>query len=228
MSESIIEIRNEIEHDEGLKSKRRNLALLSSILIALNFSGAVIKEANTFLFKIEFTNQQGINELFFIATIYLMVRYYSYARKYHQSLSDIWCEHMLSNRKVFRYQKEDSGVYGLVGDCLNISALDEPGVESPKYKISGFFQRELVYSSRYLGEYGEEEYYDDFVSCNKFHEKWTPVKLLSLFMFEAKYQFSALINSREQLDLLGPYLLGWIALGLTCGKLEFITALFST
>ncbi|UIL59074.1 hypothetical protein [Vibrio harveyi] len=65
MNPLLDEYRLQIAADEGLKAKRRNLVMLSAVLIALNFSGAVIKEANTFLFKIEFTDQHGINELFF-------------------------------------------------------------------------------------------------------------------------------------------------------------------
>ncbi|EGQ8093288.1 TPA: hypothetical protein I7215_21815 [Vibrio vulnificus] len=120
MSTLLEEYRSQIEFDEGLKSKRRNLIMLSTVLIALNLSGAVIKEANTFLFKIEFTDQHGINELFFFSLCYLLLRYYTYAQQYHQKLTQLWCDDMFSDRKVFFFHPEDEVIDGLTSHCLQM------------------------------------------------------------------------------------------------------------
>ncbi|HHE0557826.1 TPA: hypothetical protein ACN361_004567 [Vibrio parahaemolyticus] len=215
------EYRSQIESDDGLKSKRRNLIMLSAILIALNFSGAVIKEANTFLFKIEFTDQHGINELFFFSLCYLLLRYYTYAQEYHQKLTQLWCNDMFSDRKVFFFHPESEAIEGLTSHCLQMWSGDEPGLRDTRYHISGVFKRSLIYSKEYTDDKGEREYYDHAVSCNKFNEEWTVLRYLALLGYEAKYQLRGYVKTREQLDLLGPYALGIFALALVVSKLSF-------
>ncbi|HIF5955829.1 TPA: hypothetical protein ACX3FU_004439 [Vibrio parahaemolyticus] len=220
MNPLLDEYRLQIAADEGLKAKRRNLVMLSAVLIALNFSGAVIKEANTFLFKIEFTDQHGINDLFFLSVSYLLLRYYSYAQQYHQKLTQLWCVEMFSDAKVFFYHPESENVEGLASHCLQMWGGDEPGLRNTRYRISGFFQRSLVYEKEYHDDEGNIEYYDHAVSCNRFNEKWSLWDFIKLLSYEMKYQFRAYVKAREQLDLLGPYALGVLALSLVISKLS--------
>ncbi len=63
-----------IDRDEGLKAKRKLLIVASCILLALSFSGATIDEANTFIFKIKFTNQNGLGILLVLSIVFLMIR----------------------------------------------------------------------------------------------------------------------------------------------------------
>ncbi|ELT6289905.1 hypothetical protein Q9X99_003719 [Vibrio cholerae] len=221
MNTLLEEYRSQIASDDGLKSKRRNLIMLSVVLIALNFSGAVIKEANTFLFKIEFTDQHGINELFFLSLCYLLLRYYTYAQQYHQRLTQFWCNDMFSDHKVFFFHPEDEVIDGLTSHCLQMWGGDEPGLRDTRYHISGVFKRSLIYSKEYADEEGELQYYDKVISCNKFNEKWTVLRYLALLGYEAKYQLRSYVKTREQLDLLGPYALGIFSLVLVVSKLSF-------
>ena len=57
------ELTQAIDNDAGLQSKRKLLTVASLILLALSFSGATIDEANTFIFKIKFANQNGLGIL---------------------------------------------------------------------------------------------------------------------------------------------------------------------
>lgn len=87
--------------DENLKSKRKLLITISMILIALEVTGATIKEANTFLFKIGFTNESGVTNLLVFSILYLLVRYYSYAQPYHEELFEFWSSRMLKDPDFF-------------------------------------------------------------------------------------------------------------------------------
>ena len=65
------EFRNLIDEDQGLKSKRNILVVVSIVMIVLNCSGAVIQEANTFIFKISFTNHVGLSQFMAVAIVFL-------------------------------------------------------------------------------------------------------------------------------------------------------------
>lgn len=83
--EKLIEYRNKLDTDEDLQGKRKLLVELSILMLAINFTGAVFKEANTFIFKIEFTNQSGLSYFFLLAILFLLIRYFAYAHHYHPS-----------------------------------------------------------------------------------------------------------------------------------------------
>ncbi|WP_217523250.1 hypothetical protein [Vibrio metschnikovii] len=87
------------DSDDKLISKGKMLAAISMILIALEVTGATIKEANTFLFKIDFANQNGVTFLLLGAIIYLAVRYLNYAQPYHHQLFLIWSRRMMLDRE---------------------------------------------------------------------------------------------------------------------------------
>lgn len=98
-NESLLDFRERLDSNTGLVSKRRILVTLSLLLLAIQFTGAVFKEANTFIFKIEFINQSGLSVFLLLAVVILMVRYYSYAHEYHQELFKLMAERMMSNIK---------------------------------------------------------------------------------------------------------------------------------
>ena len=76
----IDQYRDNIDKDEGLAAKRCALVIVSLLLLALSVSGASIKEANTFIFRIEFSNHVGLTYLLGAAVIFLLLRYYAYAQ----------------------------------------------------------------------------------------------------------------------------------------------------
>jgi heme/copper-type cytochrome/quinol oxidase subunit 3 len=86
-----------IDADEGLKSKRKILTITSLILLALTFSGAKVEEANTFILKLKFDNQNGIAILLVLTIVFLIIRYYNYAKPYHEKLFRAWSDRMLDD-----------------------------------------------------------------------------------------------------------------------------------
>lgn len=109
-----LSITQQIDADEGLKSKRKLLVFASLVLLALSVSGAKIEEANTFVFNIKFENQSGIGVLLVLSILFLMVRYYNYARPYHSQLYKLWSDRMLKHPYFLSHDYHIDDFSGLV------------------------------------------------------------------------------------------------------------------
>lgn len=202
--------------DDKLIAKGKVLTTVSLVLLALEASGAVMKEANTFIFKIEFAHQGSIAYLLLAAVIYLTIRYRNYAKPYHHELFRLWSERMMENKDVFHYSHRDEIVKGLLGDAFDVWGGDEPGIQHSRYSVSGFLRRGISYPAVWRGESGDgdwiEEYYDEYFSLLSFNKKWTLAKYIRLLFTEFKYRVSAFINDREHLDILSPYMFSALAI----------------
>ncbi|MGO2355591.1 MAG: hypothetical protein ACTH58_12755 [Marinomonas foliarum] len=221
-NESLLDFRERLDSNTGLVSKRRILVTLSLLLLAIQFTGAVFKEANTFIFKIEFINQSGLSVFLLLAVVILMVRYYSYAHEYHQELFKLMAERMMSNYKIFRFNRHTENISGLLGDGIGLFGGDEPGLQDAKYETDGFLRRKIVYQKEYRNKDGSE-LLDEDVSLNRYNEKWTRWDFFMLYSYELRYRLEALLKYRENLDLWGPYFLGSTAIALTLIKLDIET-----
>lgn len=192
-----------IDADEGLKAKRKLLTVVSLILLAIAFSGAKVVEANTFIMKINFTNQNGIAYLLLLSIVFLMIRYYNYARPYHDELYKAWTKRMLDAPYFYARHPYEDEVAGLVmarvPECINIDAIRyEEGSFQFTYKCSWLFIRKFSYTwaDSKQDDYQEIDVYVGWKSYFK------------VLFFEAKYQASSFFTHRENLDIIAPYLLG--------------------
>jgi len=209
---TVDEFRSVMDNDAGFKSKRRALVFVSLLLLALVVSGAEIKEANTFIFKIEFTNHVGLKYLLVLAVLSCMFRYYAYSEKYHAQLFNFWSERMLNDSKVFYYDRESESVGGLLGKKIEIYGGDEPGIQSPTYKKTGILKRSIGYPSRGVDDYHGEYSCTEYIELNTYSKDWGRAEFLKLVGAEMRYRAEAWIKYRETLDLASPYLLGFSSL----------------
>lgn len=196
-----------IDADEGLKAKRKLLTVVSLILLAIAFSGAKVVEANTFIMKISFTNQNGIAYLLLLSIAFLMVRYYNYARQYHDELYKAWTERILKEPFLFSYCHESDRATGILVDKapekLDFESVrhNNHGYWDFEYKCYGLFGREIHHL------WSNDGQSDNRTSVNIFKE-------LSFFTYfrillpEFKHQASSFFIHRENLDIFAPYLLG--------------------
>lgn len=205
---NIDEYREKLDSDEGLAAKRRALVIVSLLLLALSVSGAEIKEANTFIFKLEFSNHSGLTYLLGVAVIFLMLRYYAYAQNYHSQLFDLWSTKLLSDYRVFSYDASEGEVNGLLGKVLNVWGEEEPGIREARYKKIGILKRNIVYTAHGHDERHGEYSYDENIELNRYSDKWTKKDFLKLMKFEFKYRAEGIFKHREYLDLMFPYFLG--------------------
>lgn len=209
---NIDEYREKLDADDGLAAKRKVLVIVSLLLLALSVSGASIKEANTFIFKVEFSNHAGLTHLLGVAVVFLMLRYYAYAQSYHSQLFDLWAARLLSDYRVFSYDTREDKVNGLLGKAVNIWGGDELGIQDARYKKIGIFKRNLVYTSSAYDEGHGEYSYENNIELNSYSEEWTKKDFCQLLRFELKYRIEAVLKHREYLDLMFPYILGLFAL----------------
>jgi len=191
-----------IDGDEGLKSKRKLLTITSVILLALTFSDAKVEEANTFILKLKFENQNGIAILLVLAIVFLLIRYYNYAKPYHEKVFREWSGRMLKEPYFHEYFHHSDEVSGLVHDMapLAAKASQEPwGGYSYEYHAPYFF-RYIRYSWS-----DQHDFYSEYVRFG-----WGDY--FKVIFIESKYRIDSFFNRRENLDILAPYILGGSAL----------------
>lgn len=228
MSNELENFRKSLDEDSGLQSKRRILVMVCLVFLALNLSGATLEEANTFIFKITFTNHVGLN-YFFIASIFFMtIRYYSYAQGYHNRLYKFWTQRLLDDPKVFHYNYQEEEVSGLLGKAVDVLGYDEPGIGEPSYCYTGFFKRSLSYRSEGEDERRGPYYYTKYIVLNKFTETWQLKDYIYLIWVELKYQIESMLRYRESLDLFTPYFLSVSAMVSFVFKSELLIWLTTT
>lgn len=195
------------------------------IFLALNLTGATLEEANTFLFKIKFTNYIGLSYLFLSTIFFLTIRYYSYAQDHHSKLYAYWSNRLIDNYKILYYGHEDYEPKGLLGKAINVYLPDEPGIGNPKYCVSGIFKRSISYTSEGYDETGAECQFIKHIALHKFGGEWKFNHYLWLLWYEFTHQFEATFKYRENLDLLAPYFLSITAIFSFIFKVEILNLL---
>lgn len=199
-----------IDADEGLKAKRKLLSVVSLILLAIVFSGAKVVEANTFIMKISFTNQNGITHLLLLSIVFLMIRYYNYAQPYHKALYKSWTERMLRDRYFYQYCEHSDDASGLTinfkpNDLKTDQYQHECGPWRTEYRCSWLLFRNIDYF------WSDSHGYESYSTINLF--KVTGVqRYLRVLIYELKYQTISFLTHRENLDILAPYLLGMVSI----------------
>lgn len=128
------EFREAMDNDKAFQSKRKALVFVSLLLLALVVSGAQIKEANTFIFKIEFSNHVGLRYLLVVSVVACMLRYYSYAEKYRNQLFVIWSGKLLADSGVYYLDQEIGAVTGVLGGRLGVVFNGSYDLDNPVYK----------------------------------------------------------------------------------------------
>jgi hypothetical protein len=208
----LIKFREKIDSDTNFNKKRNILVTLCVLFLAINASGASIEEANTFIFKIKFTNHIGLSYLLLISIAFLTLRYYGYAKFHHDRLFYFWSQRMLSDYRLFFYDNMDYDISGHLGKIIDVWGGDEPGISAVQYRVTGIFKRCLIYPSQGLDEMRGPYDYQEHIKLYNFTDKWTFKDYLLLLWFELKYQTTALFLYRESLDLLFPYVLSVISM----------------
>lgn len=201
------EYRRAMDDDKGFQSKRKALVFVSLLLLALVVSGAQIKEANSFIFKIEFSNHEGLKYLLVAAVMACALRYYSYSERYNNHLLSLWAGRLLSDYNVYHIDPEGPVTSGLAGRKADIYVGGKYDTDSPVYRKTGIFKRAIGFRTSETDEFRGQVYYTKLFSLNEYTEHWSRRDLLNLLLVEFKYRAHAWFKHRETLDLASPYLL---------------------
>lgn len=206
----INEFHEKIDQDVGLNSKRKMLTITSLILLALQFSGAKVLEANTLILKLSFEHQGGIILLLTLSVLFLLIRYHNYAQPYHTLLYKTWSKQLINNNVINRYDPYDNEPSGLLHKVypkgFNYDAIIHS--ENPNIKFSylckGFFFRYFCYE----WSNQHEDCYGKVNICRSLGF----INYLFILFVELQYQFGRYFTHRESLDILSPYFLGFFSL----------------
>ncbi len=210
MSEAKTDIKKLIDKDVGLHSKRKMLTVTSLILLAIQFSGAKVVEANTLILKLSFAHQKGITVLLMLAIIFLLIRYYNYAKPYHSMLYKLWTERLLDEEFYYSRCPHSDDEYGIVYD-LRPSYINRRELEHGEHSSWGYEYECRLFFRRYItfNWYHDHEGETERVGIRK---KLGFRKLFKSLLLEYKHRFMRFIIFRENLDIIAPYFLGVLAI----------------
>ena len=196
----------QIDNDDGLKSKRKMLTIVSVITLAMTFSAAKIEEVNTFIFKLSFGNNGGITFLLVCSIVFLLIRYSTYARPYHDKIYQLWSSRMLQEPFFYHYDDLTDHFSGLVVEKTpqNVNFYeqmqDDKLIIKSDYECSFLLKRKISYL---IGN--EHDHYLQAVPIGL--ENYPKTLLLEL-----KHRFESYFIYRENLDIYAPYFLGLAAI----------------
>jgi hypothetical protein len=212
MDSEDIDLKKRIDSDTGLRAKRKHLTIVAIIMLGIQFSGAKLEEANTFILKFSFAHQNGIAFLLLMAILFLLVRYYNYASPYHDELFKKWSDRLLHEPLLYSYCPHSTEQTGLIIDIaenklnINMETIKHSEYDTLdwEYKCRLLFVRYIIYS---IGN--RHETYTETINLFKNVSIRNYLKILS---YEFKYQLSSFFIHRENLDILAPYLLALSAM----------------
>ena len=202
-------IAEQIDADQGLKAQRRKLVTVSVILLGIQFTGLDIVEANTFFFKMKFENQNGLALFLAISILFLMVRYYNYASRYHKQLFESWSYRMLGEQKYWYVCPHSHDAKGVIWDMMP-PALQQ--YESREINPESNWEYSCKFPFRRAIKYywhDQDQQYDQRVSIFK---SMPFPKYLNLLQDEFRNRVKSVLIDRIQLDIVAPYFLGSVAL----------------
>jgi hypothetical protein len=195
------EIAESIDNDDNFKSKKRIVVVLSIIILSLVFTGAELKEVNTFIFNFEFKHQEGLGWLFLMATLVSLLRYNNYARPYKDQLYSLWTNRLLDREEVYKPNPVIEEVDGYEVDLFpadyDLYTRAEYSKFALSYKCKFPFRRYFVY------KYGLHCLDNESVVS-----LWDSKKIyFNVLWLEYKERIKSITGHREFLDVYSPYFL---------------------
>jgi hypothetical protein len=196
----------QIDNDDGLKSKRKMLTIVSVITLAMTFSAAKIEEVNTLFFKLSFENNGGISFLLVCSILFLLIRYFNYARPYHDKLYRVWSDRMLKAPFFYVYHYHNDECEGLVKQKMPKGIDFYEHMNNPElnltwgYECSFPLKRKISYRI-----FNQDDDWPEVVSIG-----WQNYP--KALILEVKHRLQSLFIYRENLDIYTPYFLGLAAI----------------
>lgn len=196
-----------LDQDENFKSKKRLVVILSAVLLVLIYSGAEIKEANTFIFKIDFKHQGGLGWLLAFAIGASLIRYMNYARPYTDQISNLWTKRLINRPQFFSRCPFSDSVSGYEVDMFPSTGYDtflDHKFLYTSYKCRFPLIRSLVY------EYGEQPPGEN--TKEVYFSLFKPRRYFNVLWLEFRERLKNLISHREFLDVFSAYFMAYFAL----------------
>tara|TARA_R110002051_G_scaffold323774_1_gene418473 strand:- start:23 stop:706 length:684 start_codon:yes stop_codon:yes gene_type:complete len=214
MTEPPKSLTEQINNDVTLASCKKTLIILSSILLALTFSGAKITEANTFIFKITFTNPIGLSSLMLLAIGYLLIRYNSLSHLYVESFQKQWSEKVVNNSFYRNFDHHNDVVSGFIPDLFKPYVdLNNERIKTESHDFVEYDLKTQLFFNAYFyltihDESGPSEPVKIYLFSSKSKFKLKYLAAISLISY---YWLIEQFRRREFLELYSPMFIGFIA-----------------
>lgn len=203
-----------IESDKPLEVARRYLLVTALVLLALTSAKAELSKVNGLIFELTFDAPERLTVLLAIGVVFLMLRYYSHASKYHQQTFETWSEKFMRDTLMIRCCEHSDQMSGLLIELgpKNLD-LNELLQDNNGSFIDWKLQRNFIFNSSII--------YDQI---NRGHpipdfevsilELWKDRKrdYFKVLRCMFKHWLAEVIHSPGVLYLYSPYLIGIAAL----------------
>lgn len=197
----------QIDNDDSFNKSKKLLITLSSLILLITFSGAVVKEANTFIFKIEFMHSSGLLVLLGLANTYAFIRYINFSGPYFVHLRDFWVNRFLNDPKIKIFDSNSDQYGGVLAPILNdwfeehYSSYQCQEIESPTYSYKSSL---FPFLGRYVEFHSVSSRYDFDVYESEKISKLGLLAYLNILRYEFIYRIRAFIFHREPMDIYPP------------------------
>lgn len=212
MTEPPKDLTEQINNDTALASCKKTLIILSSILLALTFSGAKVTEANTFIFKITFSNPTGFTSLLLLAIGYLLIRYNSLSSEHVTNFNLQWAEKVLNSYFFKRHDPYNDIYDGFISDLLKPKIY----ISNDKYRSMGpcsldYSLKTKLFFNAYIELTETDENGNPFDHKFYFRKSKKKLHYISAVSIMIYYWLIEQFRHRESLELYGPMFIGFIA-----------------
>lgn len=201
------EFHKQIDADASFNKIKKLLITLSSLILFITFSGAVVKEANTFIFKIEFMHSSGLLILFGLANTYAFIRYINFSGPYFIHLRDFWVNRFLHDPKIKVFDSHSDQYGGALAPILNswfeehYDSYQRQEIDPPTYNYKSSL---IPFFGRYIEFHSVSSRYDFDIYDSKKISQLGFLPYLYILTYEFIYRVRAFIFHREPMDIYPP------------------------
>ncbi|MCG9768642.1 hypothetical protein L1D59_08470 [Pseudoalteromonas piscicida] len=210
-------LKDEVENNSNLKTTGKFLTYVSLLTIAILMSGATIKEANTFLFKIIFTHPDALFQLLLLCLAFLLIKYHSVANEYHSRAIEVWAE----NAKTIKYLFDidpDRTARGFVTNLHNKTRWEENEIpENTTGPVGWQLKPCLLINAKIEFKYMEqfcidgEAFYEQQTDLESIWDRRQFQKSLRVQLIVLKLFIKSFTKSPIGLSIYQPYWVAFIA-----------------
>jgi len=192
----------ELQTDEKLAKSRRNVLIVSSILVVMTYAGATLTQVHGLIFELTFDSPERLQSILCIASLLLALRYYNHASKYHNTCYERWTSRLCRDNEVLSYDEYASEVVGIAYEIApDSTSYDDP--ECSKTCLS--FERNWVFNAYFVYETDHEHFIDTRRAYIHKLLRDNKAEYFQMLVLMFRYWMNEQIKEPDSLYLFAPY-----------------------
>lgn len=156
-------LKEQMNDDADFLKQRKYLLFASGLLLAMQFTGVRLIEANTFILKLGFDNEKGMVLFLAAAVIFLVIRYYAHAQDYSKKLERIWMRRVHDSKYVADECPHTGEIFGLLQKMTGLDLQHEYMKDEHfycEYVRKGYLRRAVETGNSYDFDYSSVNIWD--------------------------------------------------------------------